>query len=279
MTAVQWTTIENAIQSWLVAGSGLAADHVIWDSPATPPSGQYISMRLSVIDQLGFDWVDRSDNILTIAALTIGSVNTANDTLSVTGHGLVTGDGPLQLTTSGTLPAPLALATGYWAVVVDANTIKLAARFIDAMASSPTVVDIVSAGTGTAALASTPTTTRAGQEIIQRIRCSRQAMLTLHCFGGSANGPGSPFAVLHDAIASYRLEGRSAALAAAGLGIDTVEPIQAIDADPSTAGYNPHAIATVHLHIVSELVETSTYIERVVETNDITHTTFQVSLT
>src|SRR5262245_40193577 len=124
MSAVQWTTIENAIQAWMIAGSGLAADHVIWDSSAAPPTGQYISMRFSVVDKLGFDWVDRTDNILTVAPLTIGSVNTATDALTITGHGLVTGDGPLQLTTTGTLPAPLALATNYWAVVIDANNIK-----------------------------------------------------------------------------------------------------------------------------------------------------------
>ena len=50
----------------------------------------------------------------------------AADTLTITTHGLTTGDGPFALTTDGTLPAGLSeKPILYWVFVVDANTLQL----------------------------------------------------------------------------------------------------------------------------------------------------------
>lgn len=61
-------------------------------------------------------------------------------------HGFLTGL-KVQLTTTGTLPAGLSLATDYFVIYLAANTFKLAASLADAKAG--TAVDITDAGTGT----------------------------------------------------------------------------------------------------------------------------------
>lgn len=96
---------------------------------------------------------------VTIVADDVDGVTSGADTLTVTGHALKTGDGPVRFTTSGTLPGGLALATDYWVGVVDANTIKLfatrAALLSGGTVALATAVDITSAGTGTHTLAGT----------------------------------------------------------------------------------------------------------------------------
>lgn len=70
------------------------------------------------------------------------------DIVTATGHGLVTGNGPFMLKTTGTLPAGLsATPTKYWAEVIDANTLYLATSKANALAG--THVDITSTGAGT----------------------------------------------------------------------------------------------------------------------------------
>lgn len=73
---------------------------------------------------------------------TITAVSSAADTLTVTAHGLATGN-PVNL--SGTLPAPLVAGT-YWVIVIDANTLKIALSKSDALAG--TAVDLTGSTTG-----------------------------------------------------------------------------------------------------------------------------------
>lgn len=86
--------------------------------------------------------------------LSISAVTPAADTLSVTAHGLSTGDGFLAVYSpdGGTLPAGLAAVTDYWAIVVDANTLKLASSSANALAG--TAIDITTTGSGTLQLLS-----------------------------------------------------------------------------------------------------------------------------
>lgn len=72
-------------------------------------------------------------------------VTVASDQIEITSHGFYTGM-LCQLTTTGTLPAGLALTTDYYAIVVDANTIKLATTLANAL--SGTAVDITAAAGG-----------------------------------------------------------------------------------------------------------------------------------
>lgn len=80
----------------------------------------------------------------------------ASDLFTAASHGMITGDGPVRVSSSGTLPAGLAASTDYWVIWVSANTFKLAASFADAMAG--TVVATTSDGTGTHTLEDTSST-------------------------------------------------------------------------------------------------------------------------
>lgn len=54
-----------------------------------------------------------------------GDVNVGNEQITVTSHGYATGQGPIRLSTTGTLPTGLALSTDYFIIRVDSNTIQL----------------------------------------------------------------------------------------------------------------------------------------------------------
>jgi hypothetical protein len=78
---------------------------------------------------------------------TATKVSVSGNTATIASHGFVTGM-KFALTTGTTLPAGLS-ATNYYAVVIDANTIKFATSLANAVAASPTVVDITDYGVGT----------------------------------------------------------------------------------------------------------------------------------
>lgn len=86
-----------------------------------------------------------------MTALTITAVDTGANTLTITGHGLVTGDGPAAVRNiGGALPAAtpaLGPLLDRFVIRVDANTLKLAASSADALAGTP--IDITSSGSGT----------------------------------------------------------------------------------------------------------------------------------
>jgi hypothetical protein len=101
--------------------------------------------------------------------LTITAVNAATDTITITAHGLNTGDGFLAIyTAAGTYPGGLAPVTDYWAIKVDANNVKLATSSTLALAG--TAIDITSTGSGTLLLLQglpyrVPRVTAAGSQV------------------------------------------------------------------------------------------------------------------
>lgn len=96
-------------------------------------------------------------------AAAAASWNITTNRATLTAHGYQTGDGPLQLTTTTTLPAGLSLATDYWIYVVDANTVSFCTSHAFAtrrkqsplggadqgLVDDPIVVDFTTQGTGT----------------------------------------------------------------------------------------------------------------------------------
>jgi hypothetical protein len=81
----------------------------------------------------------------------------ADDVCTAAAHGLLTGDGPIRLTTSAAdLPLNLLTATDYWIIKLTDNTFKLATSLADALAG--TAVDIGDAGTGTHTISDTADT-------------------------------------------------------------------------------------------------------------------------
>lgn len=92
----------------------------------------------------------------TLADFTFTAATT--DICTKVAHTMETGDGPVRLTTTGTLPAGLALATDYWIIKIDADTFYLATTLANAYAS--TRVDITGTGTGTHTVDITASTQR-----------------------------------------------------------------------------------------------------------------------
>lgn len=74
------------------------------------------------------------------------AVNPVLNTITITSHGYSTGL-IVQGTSTGTLPGGLSTSTNYYAVIVDANTIKLASSLANAQAG--TAIDITDYGSNT----------------------------------------------------------------------------------------------------------------------------------
>lgn len=75
----------------------------------------------------------------------------SSDALTMTAHGLVTGDGPFRPSNSGgALPGGLVATRDYWIIFVDANTVRLSSSLSGAI--SGLFTNITSAGSGTQTL-------------------------------------------------------------------------------------------------------------------------------
>jgi hypothetical protein len=81
------------------------------------------------------------------------SADSGTDQLTIAGHGMVTGDGPVNVFNYGTgglahsgLPAPLAADTNYWVIRDSADAIRLATS--NALAVAGTAINLTTNGTG-----------------------------------------------------------------------------------------------------------------------------------
>ena len=80
------------------------------------------------------------------------------DTLAITAHGLLTGDGPVQIETTDTEPNGLTISTNYWVIKVDDDTIQLALSLNAAVAG--TAETFTDDGTGDQTLVDVGATTQ-----------------------------------------------------------------------------------------------------------------------
>jgi hypothetical protein len=85
---------------------------------------------------------------VTIADDAVDTVDFANNELDLTSHSYQTGDGPVQLTTSDTLPAGLATETNYYVRDIGASSIQLHTTRAGAVADTGQVA-FTDGGTGT----------------------------------------------------------------------------------------------------------------------------------
>lgn len=87
------------------------------------------------------------------------TADNATETFTAVAHGLLTGDGPFQVSNSGgALPAGLAALTNYWIIRTGADTFQLATSLANALAG--TAQPISDDGTGTQTIADTVSTVR-----------------------------------------------------------------------------------------------------------------------
>ncbi len=195
-SAIQWVAIQKAIKEWVVGGSGLAADHVIWEHLKGPrPSTPYIELEIHTVSPVSHDWVTKEPNPLVFTAKTVASVNATANTLTITGHELVTGDGPIRFAqVGGALPEPLLPDTDYWVVAMNANAIKVAETFDATGGNDPTfanpitTIDLTTAGSGTITLVKTTDTVRAGKELKRVVNGFRELTLDIEAFGVEGSG-------------------------------------------------------------------------------------------
>ena len=258
--------IQAALHEWVVVGSGLPEDHVTWEGQNAPrPTHPAISMKLKGFTSPGQDWVDVAENPLVLTPLTIASVS-GNVLAFAAPHGLALGDGPVRLTTTGTLPAGLAVATDYWFAYVDATHLSLSTTFL--RARSHTVITLSSSGTGTNRVISTADTRRAGAEIMYTARGPRTATLTLECYAKDGVGLQMAVNILVRVIGSRALPSQRDRLSAANVAMLQTQAIRAIHGGVNAAIFEPRARVDINLSLASEVSETGTYIERADVTPD-----------
>lgn len=271
MTVAWNSTVESAIHAWVVAGSGLAASQVIWAGQNGPrPAAPMIEMRCLVVGKSSQDWLDTDDNYIAIDDDVVESVDAGTNRLTLTAHDYGTGDGPVRLTTTGTAPGGLAIATDYWTIDDGANVIRLATTHARAVLG--TAVDVTDAGTGTHTIVDTATTTRHGAEVVHRVRGPRLARLQLQCFG-AAVGATSPQAILEGVLAAPKLPTVSAGLRVAKVGVGSADGPRWIGGDLGGVIFEPRGLAEIRLHLAGEITETGSYFEFVEIENQLTSET------
>lgn len=252
---VDWVGIQRAFQHWVVAGSGLDAQHVVWGQQDAPrPEAPAIVMRISNQAEIGQTWNDTVPNPLVLAPLTITSVS--GNVLTSVAHGLLTGDGPFQLTTTGTLPTGLALATDYWVIVLSANTFELATSYVNTGggqgAGNPTTpITLTGAGTGTTTMSTTASSLRAGQEVVTVARGLERVTLELKCHAGPV-GLGMATAILQRVRRRRTWPSQQALVQAVNVGLIGVERVRAVQGTRDGLLFEPRAYLDVHFCVVDE---------------------------
>lgn len=81
---IDLVTVEDALHDWIVAATGIPADHVLWAEQAFErPSDDapWVALRLESIQRVGQDWYVSSDHPVPVAGaerlLTVNGVRTA----------------------------------------------------------------------------------------------------------------------------------------------------------------------------------------------------------
>ena len=88
----------------------------------------------------------------------VDTVDATDNEFDIASHAYVTGDGPVRLTTTGALPAGLAIATDYWVIVMGAGAISLADSWERAM--NGVEIDMGAGSSGTHTIVDTTATKR-----------------------------------------------------------------------------------------------------------------------
>lgn len=114
-----------------------------WDDVVSADNGRYECAWWYSHPQEPNQPMYKANFILGPITLTLGTVDDSAETITITGHGLQTGTA-FQL--SGSIPSPLAPATVYYAIRIDADTIQVAASYANALAG--TEINLTNTTTG-----------------------------------------------------------------------------------------------------------------------------------
>lgn len=271
MSAIDWTSIENALQAWIaasVASAGIPAARVIWaQQDGVRPVSPWVSLKLWGLKPDGIGWIDVEDSPLTFSPIVVTNIDTVANNITAPAHGLNTGDGPVQVQSSGNIPGGLAALTDYWAIAIDVNTLRLATSFSDAIAS--VAVAVTDPGTGVVTIVSTADTVRAGQEINHVVRRYYSATLTIQCYADvtQPTGPLNAVALVHECQARSMLPSVRNALENAGCGVFDFGPLISNGEAINTTQFEPRAVVDARIWLTSQVSEPDTIIDNMVVTN------------
>ncbi len=262
--------MRKALQNWVVACTGLPPTKVVWarQMDAAKPLRDGIIMMIYVVDDEGYSWVDIEDKYLTFANKTITAVSGNN--LTIPAHDLRTGDGPVHLV-GGDLPAPLEIGVSYWVIVVDANTIQLAAQFEDTggdpdlVHGNPIVpITLTDAGSGLMTLTDVDEKTlRAGEEIQHVQRGMVRMTLQLFSYVNDDTGEDGAIAILRRVASRYKLPTNRAILDNAKIAVTSMERTRSMLGSRDAVLFEPRAWLDIAMSFVEEQREDGTIIGRV----------------
>ena len=265
---VDWDAVCATLQNWAVLATGLQANSVVWAQQDAPrPVAPAVICRISNIAETGQPFRSFESNPFTFTK-TVSVVNPTADTLTIMNHGLGNGDGPFQLSTTGTLPGNTAPSTNYWVIVIDGNTVQLADTFQKTGGTQPlgssnpkTPLDLTSAGSGTLTIASTASTLQAGKEIKDIARCYLRVTLELHCHAVPGVGANMATSILQRVRTRRVWETLRQMLRSANIGFIESERVRAVAGVRDALLFEPRAYLDVHFCVPAEETEFLTYIE------------------
>ena len=258
--SIDWATAMPAIEEWVLGASGLADGSVVWAFNAAPQARPYIELNISNTIQVHHDGVAEENNPMTFAPFTAVADHTSSSFHAVA-HGRTTGDGPLELTTTGVLPAELTLAMPYWFIVLDVDHFQIAATFQDTggnfMGNPITPVMFTDNGTGAITVSDTEDTTAAGVDVKRTASGLREVTLTLQCFADTGDGI-QAMSILSTIVSSLALNVDN--LNAAGVGVTEVGVAYLAGGVRQIEGrrgsiLEPRAICDLTVYMDSELVD------------------------
>ncbi len=264
---VDQDTLEAAVHAWVVACSGLTEQQIQWTGQpkAARPPEPAIMLKWYVSDNIGVPWVDSEDNPLVLTTKTITGV--AGNVLTCAAHGLLSGDGPVRLSSTLLVPAPLAEDTDYWVIRLTDSTFSLAATYThtggNVVGNPITPITLTDAGTGTITLNSTVDTVRAGEEINYLARGQVRVGLQLFCHTSTAVSMGAAMAVLRKVAQRAYLPSCQEILAEVNIGLNGFERVRPLLGDKDAVLFQPRAWVDVHMNMPFEESEPGTIIARV----------------
>lgn len=259
MSAINWPAIQKAIQNFFVLGSGLAANQVTWAFTGSTQVRPMVSLQISDVSQVSHDAADEELNVITFDDIVVVPTFSTS-TFAATAHGRQTGDGPVNIESTGDVPTGTFVLTPYWVIVVDANHFQLAATFQDTggkYEGNPiTPLTFSDDGTGTIKVVQTDTTIQVGSEIKLTSSGLREVTVTMSCYGAEDSGI-SPVSTLVDVIAALTLYADQ--LDAAGVGVTDIGVAflgGGVRLVPGRRGsiLEPHAISDMTVYLGTELV-------------------------
>lgn len=116
--------------------------------------------------------------------------NTGTEVITVPSNNSLFDGTVVRLTTTGTLPTGLSLATDYYVIRLSATTIKLASSLANAIAATPVPINLTAQGSGTNTITVTLTTRALGDKGGEELRSSSVAEQASHTHGLSDGAGG-----------------------------------------------------------------------------------------